>query len=157
VYQNVKNQGPYDYLVIDWRFNSLPGFDQDAGGGNTPDSFSEAIPYIPKGSIVVDVHTVITQAFAGGTSYVMGTYQKNGTVIDADGFYNATELALANMDAVGDYLRPNGVDVLRSTGTFDDFAVSATQDAYVLVTATGTFTAGRARTVVQYMPPGPGL
>lgn len=156
-YQEVRNDGALSYLIIDWRYNSLPGFDQDTGGGTTPDSFSEAVPYIPANSLVTNVWTVVTTAFASGTSYVMGTYQKDGTVIDADGFYTGTELAVAGMNAKGKILRPDGVDVLTSTGTFDDAVVHTTANAYVLITATGTFTAGRARTVIQYINMGPGL
>lgn len=156
-YQQIENDGPLSYLVIDWRYNSLPGFDADASGGSTPDSFSDAVPYIPANSLVVDVYTIVTTAFASGTSYVMGTYNKAGTAIDADGFYTGTELAVANMNAKGKILLPDGVDVRRTSGTFDDATVSSTADAYVVVTATGTFTAGRARTVISYIRPGPGL
>lgn len=156
-YQEVKGFGPIQRLVIDWRYNALPGLDEDFGGGTTPDRFSEAIPYIPANSLVTNVYTVVTTAFAGGTSYVMGTYQKDGTVVDADGFYTGTELAVANMNAKGKILRADGVDVLTSTGTFDDAVVHTTANTYVLVTATGTFTAGRARTVIEYLLDGPGL
>ncbi len=156
-YQQIENDGPLSYLVIDWRYNSLPGFDADASGGSTPDSFSDAVPYIPKNSLVVDVYTIVTTAFAGATtSYVMGTYTKAGVAIDADGFYTGTELAVANMGA-GKILLPDGVDVRRTSGTFDDSVVSTTENAYVLVTVTNTPTAGRARTVISYIRPGPGL
>ena len=157
-YQQIRDSGsPFSYLIIDWRYNSLPGFDQDTGGGATPDSFSEAIPYIPANSMIRDAYTIITTAFAGGTSFVMGTYQKGGTVIDADGIYTGTELALAGMNAAGKIMRPDGVLVRHTTGTFAETTASATLNSYILVTATGTFTAGRARTVIEYILPGPGL
>ena len=151
------DEGPMGYLIIDWRYDSLPGFDQDASGGATPDVFSEAIPYIPANSAVIDVTTIVTTTFAGGTSYVMGLYNKAGTAIDADGFYTGTVLAVAGnaLDA-GKVKKPDGVDVMFTSGTFDGASTHATSNGYVLVTATGTFTAGRARTVVQYLRPGPG-
>jgi len=151
VHQETHNDGDINTLSISWSFDRLPRFDQDAGGGTTPDSFSARLAFIPANSLVTDVYTIITTAFAGGTSYVMGTYQRDGTVIDADGFYTGTELATAGMNTKGKILLPDGVDVRRTSGTFDDLVLHISQDAYVLVTATGTFTAGAARTVIQYI------
>lgn len=132
-------------LVVDWEYNNLPAFDQDAGGGSTPDTFSSAVAFIPAGSHIVSANTYIKTAFAGGTTYDMGLYQRDGTVIDADGIDAA--VALAAMDADGDMVVNDGAMVAPTAG-----ANTTTVDAYFVVAATGTYTAGKARTVIRYVP-----
>lgn len=133
-------------LVIDWEYNNLPAFDQDAGGGSTNDTFSSAVAFVPAGSFVVSSNTYIKTAFAGGTTYDMGFYQRTGTVIDADGIDAA--VALTAMDADGDMVVNDGAMVAPTAG-----ANTTTVDAYFVVAATGTYTAGKARTVIRYVPP----
>lgn len=150
-YQVVRVGGGISQLVVDFSFDDLPGFDADAGGGSTPDSFSEAIPYIPAGATILDATFLVCDAFAGGTSYAVGTYTKAGAAIDADGIFTGTALALANINADGKVVSPDGVDVVKTSGTFDGAAVSTTENAYLVVAATGTFTDGQARMVLTYM------
>ena len=150
-YQVVSVGGGIKQLVVDFSYDDLPGFDADAGGGSTPDSFSEAIPYIPAGATILDAVFLVCDAFAGGTSYVVGTYSKAGAAIDADGIFTGTALALANIDADGDVVTPDGVDVVKTSGTFDGSAVSTTLDAYLVVAASGSFTDGQARMVITYL------
>jgi len=133
-------------LVVDWEYNNLPDFDQDAGGGSTNDTFSSQVAYIPAGSHIVSSNTYIKTAFVGGTSYDMGLYQRTGTVFDADGI-DAT-LVVADMDADGDMVVNNGAAVAPIAG-----ANTPTVDTYLVVAATGTYTAGKARTVIRYIPP----
>lgn len=149
------NDYPVRSLIIDWRFNALPTYDQDQGGGTTPDSFSEAVPFIPRNSIILSANTIVTQAFTGGTSYTMGLYQKNGTAISATAIW--TGMALASLNTIGKIARPDGVLVKDTSGTYALTSGSSTLDSYIRVVATGSFTAGRARTVIEYIPPGPGL
>jgi len=150
-YQVVRVGGGISQLVVDFSYDDLPGFDADAGGGSTPDSFSEAIPYIPAGATILDATFLVCDAFAGGTSYVVGTYTKAGAAIDADGIFTGTALALANIDADGDVATPDGVDVVKTSGSFDGSAVDTANDAYLVVAASGTFTDGQARMVITYL------
>lgn len=154
-YQVVDIGGGIKQFVVDFSYDDLPDFDADASGGSTPDSFSDAIPFLPKGSTVLDAVLLVTTAFAGGTSYVAGFYTQAGAAIDADGVFTGTALALANIDAAGDVRTADGVDVVKTSGTFDAAAVSTTEDGYLKVTATGTFTAGKARMVITYIEPVP--
>jgi len=133
-------------LVVDWEYNNLPAFDQDAGGGSTNDSFSSAVAFIPAGAHIVSANTYIKTAFAGGTTYDMGLYQRGGTVIDADGIDAA--VAVAAMDADGDMVVNDGAMVAPTAG-----ANTTAYDAYFVVAATGTYTAGKARTVIRFVPP----
>ena len=150
-YQVVSVGGGIKQLVVDFSYDDLPGFDADAGGGSTPDSFSEAIPYIPAGATILDATFLVCDAFAGGTSYTVGTYSKAGAAIDADGIFTGTALALANIDADGDVVTPDGVDVVKTSGTFDGSAVDTANNAYLLVAASGSFTDGQARMVITYL------
>lgn len=150
-YQVVSVGGGIKQLVVDFSYDDLPGFDADAGGGSTPDSFSEAIPYIPAGATILDATFLVCDAFAGGTSYVVGTYSKAGAAIDADGIFTGTALALANINADGKVVSPDGVDVVKTSGTFDGAAVSTTLDAYLVVAASGAFTDGQARMVITFL------
>lgn len=150
-YQVVSVGGGIKQLVVDFSYDDLPGFDADAGGGSTPDSFSEAIPYIPAGATILDATFLVCDAFAGGTSYTVGTYSKAGAAIDADGIFTGTALALANIDADGDVVTPDGVDVVKTSGTFDGSAVDTANDAYLVVAASGSFTDGQARMVITFL------
>jgi len=150
-YQVVSVGGGIKQLVVDFSYDDLPGFDADAGGGSTPDSFSEAIPYIPAGATILDATFLVCDAFAGGTSYTVGTYTKAGVAIDADGIFTASALPLANIDADGDVVTPDGVDVVKTSGTFDGSAVDTANDAYLVVAASGSFTDGQARMVITFL------
>jgi hypothetical protein len=98
---------------------------------------------IPIGAIIRDVKLEILTAWAGGTGLNIGTEQADGTDLDADGFYAAGAAgALAN-------LTPAGATVVGET-TEIGTVLSNTQKAYVLVAASGTFTAGKARLVVRW-------
>lgn len=135
-------------LVVNWEYNNLPAVDQDAGGGTTNDSFSSAVAFIPAGSHIVRSNTYVKTAFAGGTSYLLGLYTRAGAAIDADGIDGA--IALTDMDADGDMVVNDGAMVAPTAG-----ANTTTSDAYFVVAATGTYTAGKARTVICYIPPRP--
>jgi hypothetical protein len=135
-------------LVVNWEYNNLPTFDQDAGGGSTVDTYSSAVAFIPAGSHIVSGNTYIKTAFAGGTTYDLGLYQRDGTAIDADGIDD--DIALSAMDADGDMVVNDGAMVAPTAG-----ANTTAYDAYFRVVATGTYTAGKARTVIRYIPPRP--
>lgn len=131
----------------------LPTFDQDAGGGTTPDSFSGRQACIPAGATILSAVLVVNTTFAGGTNLAIGTYTKAGVAIDADGIFTTSNLTVAanKLDA-GKVWSADGVDVIRTSGSFDGSCVDGSNEAYLYVTPTGTFTAGSARLIVQYIP-----
>lgn len=102
----------------------------------------EAILRIPANARIVKATLRIITAFAGGTSYLIGLEQPDGTTIDADGISGAA-LLLAEMDAVG--------DVVALTGALVNLLVGiGANDGQVVVAATGTFTAGKAVLEIEY-------
>jgi hypothetical protein len=132
-------------LVIDFTFDNLPGFDEDAGGGSTPDSFSGLQARIPGGSYIESAYLLITEEWdsAGNNSTLtIGTYEQDGTVIDADGIDAA--IAEAAIDAVGDVVVCNGDQVGGVVGIGAD-------DAYIRAVTANTPTSGAARLVINYI------
>jgi hypothetical protein len=132
-------------LVVDFTFDNLPGFDEDAGGGSTPDSFSGLQARIPGGSYIESAYLLITEEWdsAGNNSTLtIGTYEQDGTVIDADGIDAA--IAEAAIDAVGDVVVCNGDQVGGVVGIGAD-------DAYIRATTANTPTSGAARLVINYI------
>lgn len=144
VAQNLRslvNVGPR-YLIADWEYNNLPRFTTDANNNGTLDQFNDEDVYIPSGSFIVNAFTMVQTAFAGGTSYDVGLYQTNGTVIDADGIDN--DLLVAQLAAN---------EAVIHDGTLVAGTILVPENAHLVVAATGTFTAGKARTIIEYMPP----
>lgn len=102
-------------------------FTADLNGDATNDGFSGLDTPLPAGVVILSQRVVNIVNPAGGTSFVVGTYQKNGTVDDDDGIRVAA-------------------------GT--DGAQVGTQlaaDRYVAVKTTGTYTAGKVKVIVEYM------
>lgn len=116
-------------LEIPFDFANLPTYGAD-----------KIIQSIPAYAHVDSVDFVVTTAFAGGTSYAVGLYQPDGTVIDADGLVTDLNAPLANIDAKGDVVHGSGALV----GT------ALAYESQVKVTATGTFTAGKGKIVVKF-------
>lgn len=138
--------GAVGQLVVDFTFDNLPGYDElDAGGdhGNA-DVFSGLQAFVPAGSYIESAYIVVTEEWdsAGNNSTLtIGTYQKDGTVIDLDGIDLAvTEAELAVNRAVD----CNGAQV---GGT----VTVGAEDAYIVAVTANTPTAGAARLVVNYV------
>lgn len=125
--------GVVKQLVVDFSFDNLPAPSTSEGG----DAFIPAKAYVVASRLLVD------SAWVGGTDLAIGTEQQDGTDIDLDGFHTAAQLVTASLTA-GAILVGAGADV----GT----VVDATNNAYIKVTATGTYTAGTARLVIDYIP-----
>jgi hypothetical protein len=125
----------------------------DLNNDGTRDGFTGGDVYIPQNSSVIDVIYVASEAAAGGTSFKVGTAQANGTVIDDDSLLTPTDGALANINAAGKRTFGTGVHTATAAGTPGVGAV----DAYVLVTAAGTFTAGKGRLIITYIDGQPDL
>ena len=102
-------------------------------------------PFIPAGSYIKSATAVVTQAASGGTSVNIGlsSLASDGTasVIDADGIDSGvlTAALAANLAVVC-----NGALVGGTAGV-------GAANAYVTTAATGTFTAGKFKLVIEYI------
>lgn len=129
----LNTDGSVSELVIDFDFNSLP----------STDATDALVLSIPANSKIESAVLFVKTAFAGGTSLAVGLSTTAGVAVDADGLITDANAPLANLNAAGKIVTGNGALVGVSSGA------AATQ---VTVTATGTFTAGKATLVVKYTP-----
>lgn len=111
-------------------------FDED----NATASVKNAV--VPAGAVVVGATLQVSTAFAGGTSVKVGTISTDGVTIDDDSLITPTAGAVANLTAGA---------VLKGAGA----AVGATvaEPTNITYELTGTFTAGRATLLVEYIQP----
>lgn len=149
--------GAVKEIILDFDFNHIglttaTFFDQDADNDGTNDSPSTAHAAIPAGSYIKSATLLVKTAFVGATAALnIGTYQADGTAIDADGVDAA--IAVGSIDAVGDVIACDGAQVGAS---ISNTAPSGSSDdgIYLAVDAdTAVFTAGEARLVVEYITP----
>lgn len=105
-------------------------FTMDRNNDGTLDGFAVGLDTpIPANAKIISVDEIVNTAAAGTTpDHTVGTFQVDGTVIDADGLIVAT----------------TGAD-----GALVGTEVA--QDSYVSVVTTGTHTAGNVTLVVRYM------
>ena len=136
----VNTDGPYSVMVVDINYDDLPTFTTDLNNDGTKNGFNNEDVAIPAGSLITRAHIIVETAFAGGTSYNIGLYQTDGTVIDADGIDAAVATAAlaANLAVQCDGALVGGTALVQN-------------DAHLVVAATGTFTAGKAKLVVEYV------
>jgi len=136
--------GPKSYMQVDINYDDLPTFTADLNNDGTNEAFSDQDAYIPAGSLITGAWLLVETAFAGGTSYNIGTYNQAGTVIDADGIDAAVATAAlaANLAVVCNGAQVGGTALI-------------TSDAYLVVAATGTFTAGKMKLVIEYIQVAP--
>jgi len=93
---------------------------------------------IPADAFIKSSHLHVIEGFVGGTSYNIGLYEADGTVIDADGIDAAVLTAALTEDA---WIVNDGALVGASIGA---------AAGKLVVAATGTFTAGKAELIVEY-------
>lgn len=150
--------GSTQELEIRFTYDNLPGY----SAASVSDALKNAIPAL---AAVTEFYVVVEQSFAGGTSLEFGSVKaSDGTAVDADGFIPAAVGVTANLVA-GYVICGRGIQVLEApdaAGTAhvdgDGVYVAAatgpvcTVASLVSVVAVGTFTAGRARIVVRYLP-----
>lgn len=136
--------GPKNYMVVDINYDDLPTFTTDLDNSGTNEAFSDQDAYIPAGSYITEASLIVETAFAGGTSYNIGLYNQAGAAIDADGIDAAVATAAlaANLAVACDGALVGGTALV-------------TADAYLVVAATGTFTAGKAKLVIEYIQVAP--
>ena len=129
-------------------------------------SASDAVKnFLPAYAAITEAFLIVEQTWVGGTSLEVGTFQAvAGTAVDADGIIPAAVGATANL-VTGYVIAGRGIQVLEApdaagTAHVDGDGVYAaaatgpicTVASIVGVVAVGTFTAGRARLVVRYVP-----
>jgi hypothetical protein len=90
---------------------------------------------IPAGSVLESVDVFIETTLAGGTNWTLGLQESDGTQIDNDGI-------IAASTATTGYVSAGGVDI----GTVP----SATVDGQLVLSTSGSYTAGVLKVVVKY-------
>jgi hypothetical protein len=147
---NIPREGNTDghvkQLVVHFGASNLPGFDKDAGGGSTPDSFSDAAPHIPAGAWIKSATVIVKTAFTIGAADTIdiGLYQQGGTAIDDDGIDSAVAAA-----ALADNLA-----VVCDGALVGGTAGVGANDAYLKIIANAddaNITAGDALLVIEYI------
>ncbi len=147
--------GPTRWMKVPFSFDQLP-----SAGNAGADAVSQ---YIPAGCPVLSCVLKVTTNFAGGTSYAVGLEQAAGTDIDTDGLITDAQAPVANLvttnmiagrgamimegpDAAGTaHIDADGVYVIGATGPVSSV------NAYPVITATGTFTAGAGYLLIEYL------
>lgn len=114
-------------LLVDLEGAARTTFSTDNDNDGDLDGFGGLDTPIPSGAKILSQTTIEVEAAAGGTSFVVGTFQADGTEIDADGIRIADG--------------SNGALI----GT------QVAEDSFVGVTTTGTYTAGKYKVVIEYM------
>lgn len=132
-------------LVYEYVFDyTLAGFlNLDTNDDGTADAFASVLPVIESYSNIKKAQLFVLEAFTTGSSAALniGTYQQNGTVIDADGIDAAIAVAALTRGAVIDC---DGAQVGASIGA---------NGAYINATpSTGSFTAGKALLRLEVFP-----
>lgn len=127
--------------------NGGTNFSADLNNDGTNDGFHGGNLKIPSHSSILRVILVTTEAATGGTSFTVGLAQENGTAIDNTGLVTATEGVIANVNAVGKRVYGAGAFVATAAGTASTGAI----DGFIRVATTGSFTAGKARMIVEYI------
>lgn len=149
----VDTSGYVKQIVIDYDLTRIANgetfYPADLNNDGTRDGFSDKDVRLPANASVLRVTQVAKTAAAGGTSWTLGTYQKNGTAISANSLITATEGVTANQNAVGKRLYGNGALVASTAGT----AGVGSVPGFLALTVTGTFTAGTGFIIIEYVEP----
>lgn len=94
---------------------------------------------IPAGSVITGARVLVDEAFVGGTNIQVGTTDVAGTNADTDALVATTVTASLTANAT-----------LEGAGSAIDGDLS-TADRFVTFTTSGTYTAGQARLVVEFI------
>lgn len=150
----VVTDGLIKQIVIDYDLAQLvadggTSFQADLNNDGTKDGFTTGDVYLPGSASVLRVSIFPTESAASGTSITVGTYGPTGTAIDADGLVTATEAVTANL-ATGK--RVNGAGAFVALTSNAGTTIGAA-NGYLAIAATGTFTAGKGRILIEYVDP----
>ena len=74
-----------------------PDFNKDANNDGTLDSFGRGVANVPAGATIDSVDVKIEEVAGTVSALNIGLYEKDGTVIDADGLYKTTDGATAGL------------------------------------------------------------
>lgn len=112
-------------------------------------SLLEMEKLIPDNAMVIEAYFETIEAFVGGTSYDIDLVDTAGGAIGSgeDKLWDA--LATASINAVGEQSLSS---VHAGTNSGDALNIQITEPSQLQVAATGTFTAGKARIVLNYKP-----
>lgn len=141
---------PFDLGLVDSTFTNGVTYTEDLDNDGVRDGFTPGDAYIPAGAYVVDAYIYMTETAAGGTAIDVGSYEEDGTAIDADGFFDATDLTVAS-NKLDDGVFYGGDAGVSETGPDVGVQLSATKDAFVAIDCTGTFTAGKGVVIIRYI------
>lgn len=99
----------------------------DLNNDGTKNGFSGKDGAIPNNVKILSQDVIVTEALAGGTNYTVGTYDRDGTVVDADG--------------------------IRVTAGTDgaQIGTQTTKELIPSVVTTGTYTAGKVKVIIRYL------
>ena len=130
--------GALEEMVIEFNYDDLPTGSTDGSYGTVP---ANAIP--------VDAYFETVTAFAGGTSYDIDFVDSAGSAIGTgtDKLWDA--LVLADINAAGER---SVSSTHGGTNSGNALNVALASAGMLKVTATGTFTAGKGRIVIRYIP-----
>jgi len=128
----------------------LTSYPRDLTNAGTTTGFSDEDFYFPVGSSILRVVAVTKVPLAGGTSFTLGTYKQDGTIVSANSLITATEGVTANFSAVGARVYGAGAYTAATAGTAGPGSTSGVNE-YVALTTTGTFTAGTLRVFIEYL------
>lgn len=152
-FREVDRPGHVRQAICSFDLTKIPtgtvAYPADLNNDGTLDGFTEGDFNFPAYSSVLRVIVIVDEVAAGGTSFTVGTYNKAGTAIVATGLVTATEGVLANIDTLG--ARTYGAGALVSSAV--ETASVGANAAFPAVAATGTFTAGKGRIIVEYIAP----
>lgn len=124
---------------IELKFDAAEDLDIAYGLSDADNKFGYG--YIPANAKIVSAEVFVTEAFAGGTSIIVGLDSRNtGIAIDSDGLVNATDGAVAKLTAGA---------AVTGTGALVGTAIGSVE-GILTVTGSGTFTAGKAKILVEY-------
>lgn len=121
--------GEVKELVVEFNYDDLPSASE----------LDNLVLSIPAHSFILSSHTHVKTAFVGGTSVSIGLQEADGTEIDNDGIDAAVATAALTANA---WIVNDGALVGASIGA---------EAGQVVVTASGSYTAGSAKLVVRYL------
>ena len=139
-------------IVIDYDLALLGAngvsYTSDLNNDGVRDGFNTGDVYLPAQSSVLRATLVSSETAVGGTSITLGTFNLTGAAISANSIITATEGVTANF-TLGKRVYGAGALVATTAGT----ASVGAADAYLALTAVGTFTAGKGRILIEYLEP----
>ena len=131
-------QGTLEEMVVEFSYDDLPD-------GSTDGSYGS----IPANALVQDAYFETLDTFAGGTDYNIDLVDSAGTAIGSgtDKLWDA--LILADINAIGER---SVSSTHGGTNSGNALNVALASAGMIKVTTAGTFTTGKGRIVIRYIP-----